>query len=198
MTTQHLPDVTAVTDEARAIATITVAFSIDPLTRWLLPDARQYLTHWHPLVQAFAGEAFTHGSADSIDDGGGVALWLPPGVEADEEVITALATEAIAQDDREEIFAVMGQTAAFHPAEPHWYLPVIGVDITRRGRAYGSALLRHGLDRCDRDGVPAYLEASTSRSKALYERHGFEEVGVIQGGTSPPMWPMVRPPAGGG
>ena len=86
----------------------------------------------------------------------------------------------------------MGQMGEFHPTEPHWYLPLIGVDVTRHGCGYGSALLRHALERCDRDRLPAYLEATSPRSKALYERHGFEELGVIQAGGSPPMWPMLR------
>lgn len=42
--------------------------------------------------------------------------------------------------------------------------------------------------------VFGYLEASSPRNKALYERHGFEATGVIQAGSSPPMWPMVRTP----
>jgi GNAT superfamily N-acetyltransferase len=87
----------------------------------------------------------------------------------------------------------MGQMAEFHPQEPHWYLPLIGVDTTKQGQGYGSALLVHALARCDEDGLPAYLEASSPRNKVLYARHGFEEIGVIQAGSSPPMWPMLRP-----
>ncbi len=33
------------------------------------------------------------------------------------------------------------------------------------------------LDRCDREGLPAYLEASSDRSRKLYERLGFELTG---------------------
>jgi GNAT superfamily N-acetyltransferase len=88
----------------------------------------------------------------------------------------------------------MGQMGEFHLTEPHWYLPLIGVDVTKQGRGYGSALLRHALERCDRDGLPAYLEAKSALNKPLYERQGFEELGVIQAGSSPPMWPMQRRP----
>jgi hypothetical protein len=48
-------------------------------------------------------------------------------------------------------------------------------------------LLRHALERCDRDRLPAYLDATSPRNRALYARHGFEELGVIQAGSSPPM-----------
>lgn len=192
-----MPDVTAAEDEARAVATLTVAFSADPVTRWWLPDAQQYLTYWPRFIEAFAAPALASGTADAIDDGAGVSLWHPPGVAADETAMGAIALEAVPAEDREKVFGVLAQTSAFHPEEPHWYLPMIGVDTSRRGRSYGSALLRHGLDRCDRDGAPAYLEASSERSRALYERHGFEVLGVIQGFDSPPTWPMVRKPGGG-
>src|SRR5688500_5386289 len=67
-----------------------------------------------------------------------------------------------------------------HPHEPHYYLPLAGVTPDRQGRGIGSALLQPVLDRCDRDGVPAYLEATSERNRALYERHGFVATSVIE------------------
>jgi GNAT superfamily N-acetyltransferase len=61
----------------------------------------------------------------------------------------------------------------------------------------GSALLRAVLERCDRDGTPAYLEASCERNRQLYLRHGFtdlEPLPLPDGG--PVMYPMWREPAG--
>ena len=192
MTDDRAPIATT-TDADRAIATLTTAFADDAVTRWVLRDPLLYLTYWPKLIQAFAGAAFEGGTADSIDDHGGVALWLAPGVASDDEAMGALAVEAIPQDQQDEIFTFMAQMAEFHPEEPHWYLPLIGVDTTRQSRGFGSALLAHALERCDDDGLPAYLEASSPRNKALYGRHGFVEIGVIQAGSSPPMWPMLRP-----
>jgi ribosomal protein S18 acetylase RimI-like enzyme len=189
---QQQMDVSPTTDEDRAIATITMAFGNDPVTRWVFRDANVYLTYWPRVTKAFGGAAFASGTADSIDDCGGVALWLPPGVATDDETMGVLAAEAVPAADQEEVFGFMGQMDEFHPKEPHWYLPLIGVDVTRQGRGYGSALLRHALERCDRDRLPAYLEATSPQNRALHERHGFEEIGVIQAGSSPPMWPMQR------
>lgn len=194
MTTRPQINVAPTTDEDRAIATITMAFSNDPIVRWAFRDADRYLTYWPRFVKAFGGGAFAKGSADSIDDCGGVALWLPPGAGPDEETMGEVAAEGVASDDQEEVFGFMGQMGEFHPTEPHWYLPVIGVDVTKQGRGYGSTLLRHALERCDKDRLPAYLEATSPLNKLLYERHGFEELGVIQMGSSPPMWPMLRKP----
>ncbi|MGH6833122.1 MAG: GNAT family N-acetyltransferase, partial [Methyloceanibacter sp.] len=80
------------------------------------------------------------------------------------------------------------------PKEPHWYLPLIGTDPAKQGNGYGSALLRHALAICDREKMPAYLEATSARNVPLYQRHGFEALGTIQVGSSPPITPMLRKP----
>jgi len=49
------------------------------------------------------------------------------------------------------------------------------------------------LSRVDRDGAPAYLEATSERNARLYERHGFEVCGRICVGDIPPLIPMMRP-----
>jgi ribosomal protein S18 acetylase RimI-like enzyme len=90
-----------------------------------------------------------------------------------------------------QVFEQMGK---FHPEEPCWYLPLIGVDPTCQGRGYGSALLRYALEQVDGTGAPAYLESSNPRNVPLYERHGFEVLGRIQAGSSPTVVPMLRRP----
>jgi hypothetical protein len=51
------------------------------------------------------------------------------------------------------------------------------------------------LSRCDAEGVPAYLEASSPRNRALYERHGFEVTQEFRvGADAPPIWGMWRDP----
>ena len=82
----------------------------------------------------------------------------------------------------------------FHPGEPHWYLPFIGVDPAHQGEGYGTELMRHTLKRCDADGIPAYLENSNPRNALFYERLGFEQLGVIKAGTFPEIVPMLRKP----
>ena len=69
---------------------------------------------------------------------------------------------------------------------------MIGVDPTHQRKGCGAALLRETLRQCDRDHVPAYLEASNPANMNLYRRHGFEVQGTIQVGSSPPLFPMLR------
>jgi ribosomal protein S18 acetylase RimI-like enzyme len=82
----------------------------------------------------------------------------------------------------------------YHPSEPCWYLPLIGVTPGFQGKGHGGALLSFALQRFDREGHVAYLESSNPRNISLYKRHGFEEMGVIQAGSSPTLVPMVRRP----
>jgi len=83
-----------------------------------------------------------------------------------------------------------------HIQEPHYYIRYVGVTTLLQGQGLGTALLGPTLDRCDRERLPAYLEASSERSAAMYERSGFVHLGELQvpdGG--PRIWPMRRPPA---
>jgi ribosomal protein S18 acetylase RimI-like enzyme len=181
-------------EQTAAIDTIVSAFSADPVARWFYPDLQQCLEQLPSFVKAFAGAAFEHGSADCVDGCSGAALWLPPGVHPDEKALVALLERTIPECHRTEVFALLEQMDRRHPSEPHWYLPMIGVVPSKQGNGYGSALLRHALNRCDGDRKLAYLEASSAESSRLYRRHGFELLGTIQVGSSPPLFPMLRRP----
>jgi ribosomal protein S18 acetylase RimI-like enzyme len=196
MTRPRIKTVTA-TEEEAAINVVVLAFSADPAARWLYPDSHQYRVNFPNFVRAFGGEAFEQGSAYSIDGCSGVALWLPPDVHPNEEAIAELIQRTVCNQRQEEIFALLEQMGGYHPSEPHWYLPLIGVDPALHGKGYGSRLMVHALSRCDRDKKLAYLESSNPKNISFYERHGFELLGTIQVGGSPPMFPMLRKPQAG-
>jgi GNAT superfamily N-acetyltransferase len=191
------PAITPIPDgeQDAAVASVVLAFSGDPLVRWIWPDARSYLTHMPALIAAFAGAAFGTGTAFATTDHCGVALWLPPGVTPDHEAMGALVGNTAAPSVLSDLPLVGEQMAHYHPEEPHWYLPLIGVDPARQGAGYGSALMKHVTREFDRAGVPAYLESTNPRNVSLYLRHGFEALGQIQVGSSPPIVPMLRRPS---
>ena len=182
------------TGRQRALATLTLAFATDPIMRWAWPNSFIYATYWPRIADAFGGRAFDNGTAHGLGDFHAAALWLPPRVTPDEETVMELMAESMDEQLLGEIEGVFEQMAELHPADEHWYLPVVGVDPLLQGQGLGSAVLRHGLARCDDDGLPAYLEATSARNRDLYQRHGFAIVGVIQAGSSPPMWAMFREP----
>lgn len=184
--------VVASADTARAVDTVVLAFAADPVSRWTWPHAQAYLTSMPRLVSAFGGQAFEHGTAYCVEAYAGVALWLPPGVGPDEGILAEIVQTTVDAAIRNDVFGVFEQMAEYHPSEPHWYLPLIGVDPAHQGRGYGDALMTYALQRCDRDHAPAYLESTNSRNISLYRRHGFEALGSIQVGSSPPLVPMLR------
>jgi ribosomal protein S18 acetylase RimI-like enzyme len=144
------------------------------------------------MVHAFGGKAFACGSADCVGNFAGAALWLPPGIEADHEALGEVMQSTLTPSRLEDARALFPQMATYHPSEPHWYLPLIGVDPAHQGNGLGDALMAHALARCDRDRAPAYLESSNPRNISLYRRHGFEPLGEIRAGSSPPLVPMLR------
>lgn len=179
-------------DYDRTVATLGAAFIADPLMRWMFPDASQYLRNFPLVAKYFGGGAFDHSSAYRSIDFRAAALWLPPGVGPDEEGLGAVMQEGIAPELHQEAFALLEQVGAYHPTEPHWYLPVIGVDPPSQGKGYGSALLAHCLEIFDRDHAAAYLESSNPTNIPLYQRFGFVITGEIQAGSSPVVTPMFR------
>jgi len=178
----------------QAVRTVVLAFSTDPAALWLYPDPQQFAANFPSFVGIFGGKAFEQGSAYSIDDFSGAALWLPPGIHPDVEALAGLIQRSVSEDKLEEVFAVFEQMDSSHPTEPHWYLPLIGVDPAYQGKGYGAALMKNMLTRCDRDQQLAYLENSNPKNTPLYERHGFELLETIQVGSSPPISPMLRKP----
>lgn len=181
-------------DQQAVIGVITLAFSGDPMARWAFPDPAKYLAAMPEVARAFGGNGFAHGTAHLVDGGLAAAMWLPPGVHPDSDRLAALTEEHVPEGRLGDMMQVFEQMEAYHPADPCWYLPLIGVDPACQGRGFGSALLRYALDRCDREGSPAYLESSNPRNVPLYQRHGFEIMGTIQVGTSPTLVPMLRQP----
>ena len=175
-----------------AFAPIVLAFVSDPAARWSWPRPDDYLRNMPLLARAFGEKSCGLGTAFGIDQLAGAALWLPPGASSDEEALVALmecTTHASIQQDAAKVFK---QMASFHPSEPHWYLPLIGVDPACQGRGLGDKLMTASLARCDADRLPAYLESSNPRNIPFYQRHGFEVMGKIQVGSSPTIVPMRR------
>jgi ribosomal protein S18 acetylase RimI-like enzyme len=195
MNTREAPSVSTIIGEAQidqAIAKLVLAFATDPVARWMYNDAHQYLTHIPRLFRELGAKSFATGAAHRSNDGLGVALWEPPEVHADAEQLGAVITESIPAEHVTEVVALFERTEHFRPADPHWYLSLIGVETLDRNRGYGAALMRHGLEQCDRENRPAYLWSSNPQNVSLYKRHGFEIAGTIQVGSSPSIFPMLR------
>ena len=170
------------------------------MTRWLLPERERReeklrRLYGRVMLKRVMGR---HGRVFATGGVAGAALWSPPARwKPDVLTLARCLPDVVGVFGRDLSRAAVGlaRIEREHPEEPHWYLATLGVEPESQGRGLGSALLGPVLELCDAGAVPAYLESSTPRSRALYERHGFavvEELVLPRGG--PPVWPMWREP----
>jgi ribosomal protein S18 acetylase RimI-like enzyme len=175
------------------------AFADDPVARWACPPVsarprmleRFYAVRLRQLLRE--DEVWTDPTRSAA------ALWAPP-----EQWRTTL---------RDDLALVRGMLApralrrlplVFHgmtgierrhpPAPPHWYLAILGTAPDAQGRGLGSSVLAPVLERCDEDGVGAYLESSKEQNIAFYARHGFRVTRELRLPRGPRLWTMWRDP----
>ena len=204
LTTSAPAIVAGVADEADApavAAALARAFEHDPVAAWFTPSRPE--RRLERLEYAFESVyvrrlSLPHGCVYTTAEHAGAALWIPPDkvhLSAWENLRLLPAMARAWGRDLPRAMKGIAAMDAVHPHEPHYYLPIIGVDPAHQGRGIGSALLRPVLERCDAEGVGAYLEATTPLSRELYLRHGFLDVDVLElPDDGPPLWRMWRTP----
>jgi ribosomal protein S18 acetylase RimI-like enzyme len=187
-------------DGPRIAALLARPFFDDPVFRWVCPDDDRR----HELLPGFFGlftQAMTrHDEIYVAGAGRGAALWAPPGkaalAEEDADVF-GRRLEEMSGVDAERMFAISKLLEEHHPPGSYYFLQFVGVEPDSQGHGIGSALLAHMLERCDREGARAYLDATSPHNKRLYERHGFRAGGEYRPQGGPPLWPMWREPMTG-
>ncbi|MFI9820983.1 GNAT family N-acetyltransferase [Streptomyces sp. NPDC052013] len=186
-------------DRELVVRLLDEAFQNDPVSGWVFPGEEYRRRTHHRLMAAFTDIVLAEGRIDVTEDGSACALWMS--VPADEhgqgEADDGPAQVRQAVDpDNERVEQIGRLTADIHPSgRAHEYLWMIGVAPDRQGEGLGTALIASVLDRCDQEGLPAYLEASSERSRRLYERLGFALAGEpLHLPDGPHMWPMWREP----
>ena len=189
-------------DRAKVAASLASAFSEDPLFAWMSGAGpnQSIEPKMRVLFNAFLKLDLPRGDhlVFTDEDGIGAAIWkhpnrwkMPAGdmVRALPGMLRSLGTKAP---------RMMGAITAIekvHPKEEHYYLEVLGTHQDKQSKGVGSAVIRHMLDRCDAEGMPAYLESSNPRNIPFYARHGFEPTGeIVVGKGAPTVTAMWRNP----
>jgi GNAT superfamily N-acetyltransferase len=147
------------------------AFADDPIYQWLVPDRSRW--------EASAASWFTaHARREVRHDA--VAMGVP--------------SLRLYRDRLRTAARLMGRMERMHPKAEHWYLAMLGVRTGHQGTGVGGSLIRSVTDRCDAEGMAAYLETGKRDNVAYYVRHGFAVQDEIRVSGGPPMWLMWRLP----
>lgn len=129
---------------------------------------------------------------------GSCAAWVPPGTPSwppdRVERFGAELGQVCTADEFARLGVLDDATREHHPPDPLWYLWFIGTVPAAQGQGRGAALLRRSLAVVDEARLPAYLESSNPRNVSLYQRHGFESVGLIEVPDGPTLTKMWRQP----
>jgi GNAT superfamily N-acetyltransferase len=182
-------------------ANLGAAFGDDPVFSYIVPDVdeQERARRLTPLFKATIRIHRHFGEAWTNEDATVGALWLPPGRKVPQWRQLGAGAASVRASWRTipkglRVLAIMEKA---HPKEPHWYLAVLGAAPQHQRKGLGGAAMAPILDRCDREGIPAYLESSKESNIAYYERVGFKVTGELSlgPGGAPNLWPMWREPA---
>lgn len=189
----------ATTGELPAIGrALAAAFADDPIWNWICAPGRN--------GSADAARWFAADARAKLKDGGEVlvddqvraaAIWAAPdhwrGTPG--ELATILMPSLrLFRTRTVKALALQRHMEKVHLREPHWYLAVLGTHPDHQGHGLGGALIRGITDRCDEQGLAAYLESSKEKNVPYYERHGFVVTDTVSVKDSPPLWLMRREP----
>ena len=159
-----------------------------------LPATAGFVAYIDGLI---ASGAVVVGACDGI---AGCSVWLdidePAAEEPADDAVLALLKDVYGEY-LSRVHHVAELTRQHRPTgKAYRYLQQMAVRPDRRGLGVGGAMLRYGLAVADDRWLPVYLEASSQRNRALYLRHGFNDIGdpIDLPDDGPTLYPMRREP----
>lgn len=193
-------------DRSMLADSLASAFSQDPLMSWIAsvaggPTLQQRLRHFMDAFLKINLAKPDH-LVFTSEDATGAAIWQAPDKWKVPPTELVRALPAMVRTFRHRVPAMVGALNTIekvHPKEPHYYLEVLGTRIDTQSKGVGSAVINAVLERCDEEGVPAYLESSNPRNVPFYARHGFEtrqELHMGKDDSGPLVTLMWREPRG--
>ncbi|HEX5224938.1 MAG TPA: GNAT family N-acetyltransferase [Solirubrobacteraceae bacterium] len=186
-------------DEPELARMLARAFHDDPVAEWACRSEAARPR----MLERFQGtrvrQLLPHEEVWASADLSCAALWAPPGrwkttVREDLAIMRCMLQPRMWWRTPLIASGMLGLEARHPSGPPHYYLAVLGTDPPRQGEGLGSALLAPVLERCDHDGVGAFLESSKERNVDFYARHGFRVTDEIRLPRGPKMWQMWRDP----
>jgi ribosomal protein S18 acetylase RimI-like enzyme len=185
-------------DVPQVAAALARSFHDDPVMTYIVPTKnqplrmRQFFESEIKYLSMPLGDSYTTG-----DEVMGAALWSPPGKWKPSWSALLRSAPSFVRTiglNMRSALNLMGVVDRKHPREPHYYLSTLGTDPHFQRSGVGSALLQPVLQRCDEEGIPAYLESSKDVNVPYYRRHGFEVTEEVTVPGGPTLWLMWREP----
>lgn len=167
--------------------------------RWIVPDDGVRRRLLAAQFEILVDHARKNGLVHLDDDADAVAVWVDNTAEPAEIDDYDARLAAAVGDWLPRFQAFDAELMAHHPHEPHYHLALLAVRPGKQSQGRGGRLMSRHHEWLDQRGIPAYLEASSPRSRDLYRRHGYEPLGdpYHLPDDGPPMFPMWRLPARG-
>jgi GNAT superfamily N-acetyltransferase len=155
-------------------------FADDPFVNWVVrQDARHDEAMRRFFTVCLRLLTLPYDEVWATPDLSGVAMWTPPGAfrvgPREQARFLWQAVQAWGVGRVPTRLSAFNEIERHHPQEPHFYLFFVGVDPDRQGEGIGSELLGAVLDRCDKEGLPAYLEGTRQDLVPYYGRFGYRE-----------------------
>ena len=175
------------------------AFFDDPVMNWLFGATPEQPSAWsQKYFRIETARHLAHPTVYTVDGTSGAALWDPPGhwKMPMSHILKNAPTLLRGMGARiPNALRGLSRIEKVHGGYPdHYYLAVLGTRPEAQGHGIGGRLLQPVLDRCDADGIGAYLESSKDSNIPYYQRHGFEVITQVTFPKGPSVWPMWRDP----
>jgi hypothetical protein len=183
------PDIIGITEILAA------AFQDEPVMSFIFPDPGVRRARLPGFFKVIYQSDYPVGACFVTGQGEAVTIWQAPGhghLSWLEKIKMAWPWISASRMALGRALAYSAASDANRPKEPHWYLHIAGCVPSEQGKGFGSAAIRAGLARCDRDCVPAYLETSTESNLVIYESLGFVTTHEWTLKNGPRCWSMFR------
>jgi ribosomal protein S18 acetylase RimI-like enzyme len=189
------------TQIAQAVEILSNAFDSDPMFLYIMPseEARRNITKFIFGILLRENPDYQHIYTTALELKG-IAVWVPPGRSAlsflgslQLGLLMPFKLGLPALGRSISVFSIIDNYHKQDMQHPHWYLANLGVAPAYQGQGIGASLLQPVLKRADSEGLPCYLETSTSSAVRFYQRQGFEILRIPElPENAPPMWTMKR------